>query len=46
MAGAKGYDVKDIRTAAAGRRRIEWAKKDKDLTWETTNKVEALLKAI
>ena len=28
MAGAKGYDVKDIRTAAAGRRRIEWAKKD------------------
>ena len=28
MAGAKGYDVKDIRLAAAGRDRIEWAKKD------------------
>jgi adenosylhomocysteinase len=28
MAGAKGYDVKDIRLAAAGRSRIEWAKKD------------------
>ena len=28
MAGAKGYDVRDIRLAAAGRNRIEWAKKD------------------
>ena len=28
MAGRKGYDVKDIRLAAAGRDRIEWAKKD------------------
>jgi adenosylhomocysteinase len=28
MAGAKGYDVKDTRLAAAGRNRIEWAKKD------------------
>ena len=28
MAGRKGHDVKDIRLAAAGRNRIEWAKKD------------------
>ena len=28
MAGAKGHDVKDLRLAAAGRSRIEWAKKD------------------
>jgi adenosylhomocysteinase len=28
MAGVKGYDVRDIRLAAAGRNRIEWAKKD------------------
>ena len=28
MAGAKRYDVRDIRLAAAGRNRVEWAKKD------------------
>jgi len=28
MAGRKGHDVKDLRLAAAGRNRIEWAKKD------------------
>ncbi len=28
MAGAKGYDIRDIGLAAAGRNRIEWAKKD------------------
>jgi adenosylhomocysteinase len=28
MTRDKGYDIKDIRLAAAGKSRIEWAKKD------------------
>jgi len=28
MAAGKGYDVKDLKLAAAGRNRVEWAKKD------------------
>src|SRR3990172_580726 len=28
MAASKGHDVKDLKLAAAGRNRVEWAKKD------------------
>ena len=28
MASSKGYDVKDLKLAAAGKNRVEWAKKD------------------
>ena len=28
MAASKGYDVKDLKLAAAGKNRVEWAKKD------------------
>ncbi|HEX8043458.1 adenosylhomocysteinase, partial [Candidatus Deferrimicrobium sp.] len=28
MASSKGYDIKDPKLAAAGRSRVEWAKKD------------------